>query len=326
MRGAVCVVPARSQSALLVLVYVVWPSVDLLWALTLLLGALALIAARYVMLRTRWFDVVIGLIVLALYLITLGDHVGQADTFEFQVVAPQWGIAHPTGYPLFIGLGKLFSLLPINSMAWRVNLSSAIFAAIAVWLIYRTIVALTSDRIAAALAALVLAASPVFWSQAVVAEVYALNALFVAAMLFLLIRLLSVRSNLRLPRGASNFYLLFFLFGLAFSHHLTSVILIPAILITLLLVRPRLSLKSWLAAGGLFLLGLTPWLFIFFRWPALHNGEWMTLGEWATWIFGQRFGGALSLALLFDPTRWSIITRIVIEQFGWAGAALSVLA
>jgi hypothetical protein len=33
----------------------------------------------------------------------------------------------------------------------------------------------------------------------------------------------------------------------------------------------------------------------------------------------------LNLSLIFDPTRWSIVTRIVSEQFGWAGAALSVL-
>ena len=333
--------PPDLSPLLLLLAYVVWPQVDLLWALTLLLGTLALIAARRVLPRARWFDGAIGLIVLALYLITLGDHVGQADTFEFQVVAPQLGIAHPTGYPLFVGLGKLFSLLPAGSMAWRVNLSSAIFAALAVWLIYRTVVLLTSDRLAAALAAIALAASPVFWSQAVVAEVYALNALFVSVILFLLIKVLRARSNLQpptanrqlptsnlhaqRPRAASNFYLLFFLFGLAFSHHLTSVILIPAIALTLFFVRPRLSLKSWLAAGGLFLLGLTPWLFITLRWPALHNGQWLTIGEWLNWIFGLRFGGAVDLSRVFDPARWSILTRLVIGQFGWAGAALSIL-
>jgi hypothetical protein len=173
--------PPDLSPLLLLSVYLIWPQVDLLWALTLLIGALALIAARHVLPHARWFDAASGLIVLALYVITLGDQVGQADTFEFQVVAPQLGIAHPTGYPLFVGLGKLFSLLPAGSMAWRVNLSSAIFATIAVWLIYRVIVALTSDRLAAALAAIALAASPVYWSQAVVAEVYALNALFVAA-------------------------------------------------------------------------------------------------------------------------------------------------
>ena len=315
--------PPDLSPLLLVLIYVFWPQVDPVWALVLLLGALLLIAARYVLPNARGFDVAIGVLVLVIYLITLGDHVGQADTFEFQVVAPQLGIAHPTGYPLFIGLGKLFSLLPLGSMAWRVNLMSAIFATLAVWLIYRTIVLLTSDRLAAALAAIALAASPVFWSQAVVAEVYALNALFVAAILHLTVILISARSAIRNQK--STILLLFLLFGLAFSHHLTSVILIPAIIITLVFVRPQLSVKAWLAAIGLFLLGLTPWLFIYLRWPGLHSGQWMTSGEWLSWILGLRFGGALNLALIFDPTRGGIVTRIVIEQFGWVGAALSLL-
>ena len=76
----------------------------------------------------RWFDLVLVAGVFALYLLTLGTHVGRADTFEFQVVMPQLGIAHPTGYPLFILIGKVFSLLPLGSMAFRVNLLSAIFA------------------------------------------------------------------------------------------------------------------------------------------------------------------------------------------------------
>jgi hypothetical protein len=93
--------------------------------------------------------------------------------------------------------------------------------------------------------------------------------------------------------------------------------LIPALVLALVLARPRLPAKSWLAALGVFVLGLTPWLFIYLRWPALHNGQWLTIGEWLNWIFGLRFGGALNLTLVLDPTRWSIVTRIVIEQFGW---------
>ncbi len=287
---------------------------------------------------TRWFDLALAAGVLVLYLLTLGTRVGRADTFEFQVVAPQLGIAHPTGYPLFILIGKLFSLLPLGSMAFRVNLASAIFATAAVVVIYRLIVHLTSDRLAAALAALALAASSVFWSQAVVIEVYALNALFVAIILALLIQLIgnwltgnwstgnqSTSHQSPLTNYRLTIYYLAFVFGLALSHHLTSVILIPPIVIALILARPRLSLKSWLIAVGLFIVGLTPWLYIPLRWPALHNGAMMSMAEWLGWIFGQRFGGALNLSLWTDPTRWSIVSRIVLGQFGLIGALLAML-
>jgi hypothetical protein len=315
--------PPDLSSLWLLGLYVVWPSVDLQWALILLIGAALFSAQAYLLpRRPRWFDIGLALVVLALYLLTQGDHVGRADTFEFQVVAPQLGIAHPTGYPLYVLLGKLFSLLPIGSLAWRVNLSSAICATGAIWLIYRTIILLRPDRLTAALTVLLLAASPVLWSQAVVAEVYALNALFVAALLGLLvILLLGVEDR----RRRIVIYGVALLLGLSLSHHLTGVIVIPAIVLTAILVRPSLPLKHWLIAGGLFLLGLTPWLFILLRWPALHNGQWMLLSEWLGWIWGQRFGGALNLGVWLDSTRWSIMGRILVEQVGPIGLGLAAV-
>ncbi len=67
---------------------------------------------------------VVGLLA---YLYTLAPSVSTIfdDTLEFQVVIPQLGIAHPTGYPLFVLLGKLFTLLPVGDIAYRTNLLSA---------------------------------------------------------------------------------------------------------------------------------------------------------------------------------------------------------
>jgi len=262
---------------LLLFVYVVWPQVDLVLALIVFLGALVLLGARYLLpTHSRWFEVGLGAIVLALYLTTLSQHVGAADTFEFQVVMPQWGIAHPTGYPLFVTLGKLFSLLPLGSMALRLNVLSALIGTLAVWVVYRLIVLLTSDRLPAAIAALLLAASTVFWSQAIVIEVYALNALLVAVVLWLLIRLLQ-KPEFRIQKWL--IYAMALTLGIALSHHFDSAILFMPVVLALIFVRPKLSWKSWLVAVGCFLIGLTPWLLIFFRWPALHNGQWMSIGE-----------------------------------------------
>ena len=315
--------PPDLSAFLLLLVYVLWPQVDVGLALVVFLGALALLGANYLLPRhPRWFDMALGMIVLALYLATLSQHVGAADVFEFQVVMPQWGIAHPTGYPLFVTLGKMFSLLPLGSMAFRLNVFAALIATLAVWVIYRLIVRLTSDRLTAAIAALMLAASTVFWSQAIVIEVYGLNALLVAVVLWLLVSLL------RNPEARVQKWLIYALaltLGLGLSHHLDSAILFVPAALTLFFMRPKLSWKSWLIAVGCFVIGLTPWLLIYFRWPALHAGQWMTIGEWIGWVTGQRFGGALNLGLWSDPTRWSIMLRLTLEQFGWAGTAIAVI-
>lgn len=315
--------PPDLSAFLLLLVYVVWPQVDVILALVLFLGALALWGANYLLpARPRWFELALGVIVFALYFGTLSGHVGAADTFEFQVVMPQWGITHPTGYPLFVTLGKLFSLLPLGSMAFRLNVLSAIVATLAAWLIYRLIVRLTSDRLSAAIATLLLAASPVFWSQAIVVEVYTLNALLVAVVLWLLVRLLE---NPAVGTQKRLIWALALTLGLALSHHFDSAILFVPAGLTLFITRPKLPGKGWLIATGWFLLGLAPWSLIYFRWPALHNGQWMTIGEWVGWITGQRFGGALNLALWSDPTRWGIMLRLALEQFGWIGAVLAGL-
>jgi len=179
------------------------------------------------------------LVVFVLYALTLGTHVGEADTFEFQVVAPALGIAHPTGYPLYVILGKLFSLLPFGSMAFRVNLTSAVAATLAAVVVYAVTARLGGRRLVAFTAALAFASAHVMWSQSIVAEVYALNALIAGLLLALLIDLLSDRSSADAHYVAGP---LFLLIGLGISHHLTTILLLPAAALAIWIARPRLPI------------------------------------------------------------------------------------
>src|SRR4051812_43036105 len=65
----------------------------------------------------------------ALYIATLAPSVMPGDYAEFQFSAAILGVPHPTGYPLYILLGKLFTMLPVGDVAYRVNLSSAVYMA-----------------------------------------------------------------------------------------------------------------------------------------------------------------------------------------------------
>jgi hypothetical protein len=131
-----------------------------------------------------------GLLSLALYLQTMAPSVVTLfdDSLEFPLVVYRLGIAHPTGYPLYTLLGKLFTLGPWQNVAWAMNLLSAVSAASAVALVYGAAREMTRRRLPALLGAIALAVSPVFWSQAVIAEVYTLNSAFVAALLWLALR------------------------------------------------------------------------------------------------------------------------------------------
>jgi len=130
------------------------------------------------------------LLSLILYLQTLAPSVATLfdDSLEFPLVVHRLAIAHPTGYPLYTLLGKLFTLGPWHNVAWSVNLLSAVAGALTVALLYALARLLTRRRWPALLGAAALAVSPVFWSQSVIAEVYTLNTAFVAALLWLALR------------------------------------------------------------------------------------------------------------------------------------------
>jgi len=146
--------------------------------------------------RTAWHRAGDGLLalglfatVLFLYTQTLAPSAAALfdDSLEFPLVVHRLAIAHPTGYPLYTLLGKLAVAVlgAWRNPAWAVNLLSAMAAALTVALVYLAGREMTRRRLPPLLGAVALACSPVFWSQAVVAEVYALNSAFVAALLWL---------------------------------------------------------------------------------------------------------------------------------------------
>ncbi len=121
------------------------------------------------------------LAVLALFAASAGRTVMLEDDGLFITAAYTAGVAHPPGYPLYVLLGWLGTHLPIGSIAWRVHALSGVMGALTclciAWLVLRR----TGCRPAAYLAAVALAVSTHFWSQAIIADVYTTN----TALLFL---------------------------------------------------------------------------------------------------------------------------------------------
>lgn len=67
-------------------------------------------------------------VVMTVYLFTLAPTITNEDGPEFVTAVYVIGIPHPPGFPLYLLLGKLFSFIPFGSLAWRVNLMSAVLA------------------------------------------------------------------------------------------------------------------------------------------------------------------------------------------------------
>ena len=87
--------------------------------------------------------------VFALYLVTLAPTTAMWDASEYITAAYTLGIPHPPGNPLFVLLGRVASLVPIGSVAVRVNLLAAVCSAFsaAIWFLVAERV---SERVVAA--------------------------------------------------------------------------------------------------------------------------------------------------------------------------------
>lgn len=281
--------------------------------------------------RWRWLGPLFVVLALApAYPLTMSHAVGAADAFEFQVVAPRLGIAHPTGYPLYLLLGKLFTLLPVGSVAWRLNLASAVYAVAAAVVLYSLMNNLLRQPLAALLGTVTLGLIPVYWSQAIIAEVYTLHALIVAIALWLMLWLLQ-NQDAAIERRRWTGIGLAFTIGLGLTNHLTTVFLMPpaAVLVAILLWDARRSpaaagessarpLWQYLLLLGLaFVLPLLLYAYLPLRWQVV-NGEPMGLGRFVDWVAGGRFQGALQWgAWLRDATRYEIVGRLLLDNWSW---------
>src|SRR3954463_14613703 len=116
--------------------------------------------------RSDWLQAgLVALVLFCLYALTAPRSVALEDDGLFVLSSYFLGIEHPPGYPLHTLLGKLFTLLPFGSVAYRVHLLSTLFGALSCALLWMCARTLVEGRAPAWLAALGLGLAPVFWSQ-----------------------------------------------------------------------------------------------------------------------------------------------------------------
>jgi hypothetical protein len=171
------------------------------------------------------------------------------------------GTAHPPGYPLFTLLGHLATFIPIGSVAFRVHMVSALFGALSGVVMYQVAMYVFRNRVIAYTAALCLAFSREFWSQAIISEVYTLHVFII----LLLILFSMYQADQNRPFSRRLFYLMAFLYGLGLCNHWPLLILTsPAILLILWPVRQSVMTALPFSIPFL-LLGLTPYLWLVIR-------------------------------------------------------------
>ena len=257
------------------------------------------------------------------------------DSLEFQLVLPTFGIAHPTGYPLYTLLGGIWSnvLFPFGNWAWRTNVFSALTAATAVLLVFLLARRLVThkdgspDVWAGLASATLFGLGPVWWAQATLAEVYALHNLLVAAILLTAVGI-DRTEGARFDRRMA---LLCLLLGLGLAHHRTIVLLLPGLAIYLFwsvpgLWRPR---RAWLLWAAALTLPLLLYLYLPVRAGMgvrdLHGSYTIAWSGFWDHVLARGYTGFFGATPLAPNRSWADWLRLWVDQMGWVGAILAVL-
>lgn len=197
------------------------------------------------------------------YLLTLAPTIYIEDAAEFVAAVSTLGIAHPSGFPLYMLLGKLFTLLiPFGNMAFRVNLFSAVTTSFALVVFYYAVKSLIrkdnlKNSFIAFVSSLVVGFSQIVWHEATYAEVYPLYFLFAVSFFWCL-------AKWRETKDLRFVYILVFLMSLSLANHLSIIVYFPGIAFFLLLFwnRKILEFKPIILSIFLFILPLSLYLYL----------------------------------------------------------------
>lgn len=252
-----------------------------------------------------------GVFAFAIYLATLAPSMTFIDAGELAAVAHTFGIAHPTGYPLFTLLAGLWAQLPFGDGIVRLNLLAAVLTATAAALLVplfwhllahatrrrprsapaqktkktsatpKKVEPAAALRLAAAVAgALTAAFSQTFWRTGTAIEVYALHLAMLALVLLLFVRAEfdSLDDRMRMRRR-----LLFALaLGLSFTNHMTTILLLPGLAVAYFMVNGTRA-AAWRGIARMVpaaLAGLLPYIYLPLR---AASGPALAWGNPATW-------------------------------------------
>ena len=220
-------------------------------------------SAALVRLATIGPPVVVGLISFALVARGLQPGLAFWDTAELQVVAPLMGTAHPTGFPTYVLLGWLASVVlqPFGEPAFRMNLFSAISVAVAAGVTVDLVRVLTGSRWIGVVVGLGLTLTPQVWAIGTHAEAHSLHLALLAILLRLLVgwedRRRAPDDDARRAHADRWLVAATVVFALAVGNHSLTLLLAPAIAVYVLAVEPRIIRRWRLVAGCLGALAIT---------------------------------------------------------------------
>ncbi len=257
------------------------------------------------------------LLIFFIYIQTSAPSVYFGDSGELITAAWTLGIPHPTGFPLYILTGKIFTILPLGDIAFRVNLVSSFFAALTIVVLFFILLIFSKKLLGdinfsfALLFSILFAFTYTLWSQAVFSRIYTMNAFFCSFLLLLFFYYNEINKSNKI------LFLMAFLTGIGAGIHLTFLIL-AFLLWCYILIYNFSELKSkFIFLSLLFISGISIYFFIILRgssdailnWHPLKTIEdffyYITQKQYKQKMFSREFYGYKK----FFEYIWNIISK-----------------
>jgi hypothetical protein len=222
----------------------------------------------------RWAPLWIGLAALAFYLPGLARQPLPNDSSIYISNAVNLSLnSYAQTHPLFLAAGHAFlKFTPILHIPAALSLMAAVFAAVAVAFVFATVRRLGCGALDAAVAAAALAVAHAMWYHALFPEVYSMNAMFMAGMLYFVVRWYNHPADALAGNGRRKVPAAAFLGAGAFlgalgcANHLLVGMSLAVVALWALFVtvreRRRLSDLLWAAAAGCAGCSFLGWLFL----------------------------------------------------------------
>ncbi len=280
--------------------------------------------------RTRLLPaLLVALVAFAAAWIALLPGLAFWDTGELQAVAPLMGTGHPTGFPTYVLLGWLASVVlqPFGEPAFRMNVFSAICVAVAAGMTVDLVRKLTGWTILGIAAGIGLALTPIVWAIATHAEVHSLHLALLAILLWLLVgwddRVREHERGERTDHGDRYLLAATVVFGLAVGNHSLTLLLAIPVGLYVLAVDPGIWRRGRLVLGCVAALALTIAL-VYLELPlragpfraGLVYGTPNTLDGFRYVVLAEQFQSALSDPFGELPRKFGELISRLVAQFG----------
>jgi len=305
------------------------------------------------------------LVALVVYAVTAAPGLLFTDSGELAAVCATLGVAHPTGYPLFTIIGHLWTLIPLPlAPIAKLNLLAAVLTAGSV-LVFFHLVHLFLTTFAESLgssgrepakpsrgraacdpvgsepglpgkrrdlfllalaAALIYAFALTIWAQGTAIEVHSLQLLLINGTLFLFLRAAAAPQLSFRPFGAAALLL-----GLAFANHLTTVLIVPALI--LLFIKPpgrpavlnMAKIRLALLLVIPFLLGLGFYLYLPLSSMSAPDFDWGGVDRSLEKFLNHVQGKQYHVWMFSDPDamrdNFNRFLEVLPQQLAWIGLA-----